>query len=74
MRKAIPDRSRVQDIGNYIKLRNKVSVTDIYYTYQHWTPREIDGVTFLPVVKTEPSHSKTQQLHYMRKDSLEKIK
>jgi hypothetical protein len=74
MRKTIPNRSLSQDIGNYIKLRNKISVTDIYYTYQHWAPREIDGVTFLPVVKTEPNHAKTQQLHYMRKDSLEKIK
>lgn len=74
MRKAIPDRSRIQDIGNYIKLRNKISVTDIYYTYPHWASREIDGVTFLPVVKSEPSNAMTQQLHYMRKDSLEKIK
>lgn len=46
---------------------------DIYYTYTHWETKEIDGVTFIPVVKNPPSHQ-TQTLHYMRKDSLEYIK
>lgn len=57
-----------------IKLRNKFSLTEIYYTYPHWDPREIDGVVFIPVNKFHPSQVKTQQIHYMRKDSLEKVR
>ena len=57
-----------------IKMRNRVSVTDIYYTFANWPSKEIEGVTFLPVVKNDPSDNKTQVLHYMRKDSLEKLK
>jgi len=57
-----------------IKLRNRVSITDIYYSYVGWPSKEIEGVTFIPVVKNDPSDSTTQVLHYMRKDSLEKIK
>lgn len=56
-----------------IKLRNKISQTETYYTYSHWPSKEIDGVSFLPVVKQPPSNA-TQTIHYMRKDSLEKIK
>lgn len=61
------------DLKNPIKLRNRLNVTDVYYTFPHWTPREIDGVVFLPVVKQPPSHM-TQTIHYIRKDSLEKTK
>ena len=57
-----------------IKLRNKFSLTEIYYTYSHWESREIDGVVFIPVNKFPPSEIKTQQIHYMRKDSLEKVR
>jgi hypothetical protein len=57
-----------------IKLRNRISITDIYYTFANWPSKEIEGVAFLPVVKNDPSDNKTQVLHYMRKDSLEKIK
>ena len=57
-----------------IKLRNRFTVTDIYYTFTHWHPKEIEGVTFLPVVKKEPSHTESQIVHFMRKDSLEKTK
>lgn len=57
-----------------IKLRNKFSPTEIYYTFSHWDIREIDGVQFLPVNKFPPSQNLTQQIHYIRKDSLEKIK
>ena len=51
-----------------------ISSKDIYYTYKHWPSKDIDGVEFIGVVKTEPSHSKTQSVHYMRKDSLEYMK
>ena len=47
---------------------------DIYYTYSHWDTKEIDGVVFIPVNKFHPSQVKTQQIHYMRKDSLEKVR
>jgi hypothetical protein len=56
-----------------VKMRNKISLTEIYYTYPHWPFREIDGVVFLPVVKEMPSQQKTQTIHYIRKDSLEKV-
>lgn len=57
-----------------IKMRNKISPSEIYYTFSHWPVKEIDGVTFLAVNKMDPSHSKTQQIHFVRKDSLEKVK
>jgi hypothetical protein len=59
---------------NPIKMRNKISQTEVYYTYSHWPSKDIDGVEFLSVVKQPPSQSNTQTVHYMRKDSLEKIK
>jgi hypothetical protein len=62
------------DLKNPIKMRNRLNVTDVYYTFPHWKTREIDGVVFLPVVKQPPSHERTQTLHYIRKDSLEKTK
>lgn len=58
---------------NPIKMRNKISQTEVYYTYSHWPSKDIDGVEFLSVVKQPPSQSKTQTVHYMKKDSLEKI-
>ena len=57
-----------------IKLRNALHQTEVYYTFSHWPSKEIDGVMFLPVVKQPPTQSNTQSIHYMRKDSLEKIK
>lgn len=57
-----------------IKLRNIVSPTEIYYTFSDWPVKEIDGVTFLAVNKSDPSQNKTQQIHFVRKDSLEKVK
>lgn len=57
-----------------IKLRNRISVTDIYYTYPQWPSKEIDGVTFIPVVKNVPSNNEKQIIYYMRKEALEKTK
>jgi hypothetical protein len=54
------------------KVRSKTN-SDIYYTYSNWTTNEIDGITFIPVVKSVPS-GETQTIHYMRKDNLEYIK
>jgi hypothetical protein len=56
------------------KYRVRNGTGEVFYTYTHWEPNEIDGVTFLPVTKSMPSHDRTQQLHYLRKDSLEVVK
>lgn len=57
-----------------IKMRNKFSPSEIYYTFHEWPVKEIDGVAFLAVNKLPPSHGVTQSIHFVRKDSLEKIK
>jgi hypothetical protein len=54
------------------KVRSKTN-SDIYYTYSNWTPKEIEGITFIPVVKNIPT-SETQVIHYMCKDNLEYVK
>jgi hypothetical protein len=54
------------------KVRSKTN-SDIYYTYSNWTAKEIDGVTFIPVVKSVPS-GETQVIHYMCKDNVEYVK
>jgi len=56
------------------KYRVRNGSGEIYYTYTHWEPNEIEGVTFLAVTKSMPSQDRTQQLHYLRKDSLEAVK
>ena len=57
-----------------IKLRNKLSPTEIYYTIGPWPSKQIDGVEFIAVTKMPPTQEATQQLHFMRKDSLERVK
>jgi hypothetical protein len=54
-------------------VRNRLNPEDIYYTWNIWEPRSIDGVLFLPVVKKYPSNQ-TQQIHYVKKDNMEFIK
>ena len=60
-----------QPILKKVRYRNG---TDIFYTYTNWPIKDIDGVEYLSVVKSMPSHSKTQQLHYVRKDAMEYVK
>ena len=55
------------------KVRSKTN-SDIYYTYSNWATNEIDGVTFIPVVKSLPDSKKQQAIHYMRKDNMEYVK
>ena len=57
---------------SYSKINNANS--DIYYTYSNWSTNEIDGITFIPVVKDIPDPKKNQVVHYMRKDNMEFIK
>ena len=54
------------------KVRSKTN-SDVYYTYSNWETKEIEGVTFIPVVKQMPS-DKTQVTFYTRKDNLEVVK
>ena len=59
--------------ANIKKVRSKTN-SDIYYTYSNWATNEIDGVTFIPVVKEFPDTKKNQVVHYMRKDNMEFVK
>lgn len=61
-----------KDPGQLKKVRPKAT-SEVYYTYSQWDTKDIDGVTFLAVVKEKPSN-KLQQIHYMRKDNMEFIK
>ena len=55
------------------KVRSKTN-QDIYYTYSNWATNEIEGITFIPVVKEAPNPNKNQVVFYMRKDNVEYVK
>lgn len=67
-------RSMKTTINKPIKLRNRVNPTEFYWTYSSWKSNFVDGVEFLPVTRFDPSDNRTNQLYYVRKDSLEKVK
>jgi transposase-like protein len=52
------------------KVRSKFNPNDIFYTDTSWDTKEVDGVTFLYVIKNNNT-KETPKL--MRKDSLEYI-
>ena len=54
------------------KVRSKTN-SDTYYTFSNWETREIEGVTFIPVVKDLPSE-KLQHTFWLRKDNVEYVK
>jgi hypothetical protein len=54
------------------KVRSKSNL-DIYYTYSNWETKEIEGVTFIPVVK-ESDPKKLQHTFWLRKDNVEYVK
>jgi hypothetical protein len=54
------------------KVRSKTN-SDIYYTYSNWESKEIEGVTFIPVVKDLPSE-KLQHTFWLRKENVEYVK
>jgi len=66
-----PGHTGTKAILKKVRARNG---TDIFYTYSNWATNEIDGVTFLPVVKEIPDPKKNQVVHYMRKDNMEYVK
>lgn len=41
--------------AGFRKLRNKMNHTEVYYTVPSWPRKEIDGKTFVPVVRQDPS-------------------
>jgi hypothetical protein len=53
------------------KVRNRLHIDEVYYTYSHWPVKDIDGVAFLPIIKEVSEHPK---VFYMRKDNLEYVK
>ena len=55
-------------------MRSRLRPTEFYWTFTEWSSYFVDGVEFFPFTRFEPSHEKTQQLYYVRKDSLEKVK
>ena len=55
------------------KVRSKTN-QDTYYTYSNWATNEIEGITFIPVVKEMPDPKKNQVVFYMRKDNVEYVK
>jgi hypothetical protein len=59
---------------NFVKMRSIIRKDEIYYTFPQWEPKEVDGVVFLAVCMFEPTQDRTQQIHYIRKDSLERVK
>ena len=54
------------------KVRSKTN-SDTYYTFSNWDTKEIEGVTFIPVVKEVPSE-KLQHTFWLRKDNVEYVK
>lgn len=54
------------------RVRSKTN-SDIYYTYSNWETKEIEGVTFIPVVK-EVSNKNLQNTFWLRKDNVEYVK
>ncbi len=54
------------------KVRSKTN-SDIYYTFSNWKTKDIEDVTFIPVVKEIPT-GEYQVVHYMRKENLEYVK
>jgi hypothetical protein len=55
-----------------IKYQNLAQPDVVFYAFSNWHTKEIDGVTFLSVVKNPPSHN-TQITHWIRKDSLKRV-
>lgn len=51
------------------KVRN-ICTGEVYYTSNQWPIKEIDGVPFISVKRTETA----DQLHLMRKEGIECVK
>lgn len=56
-----------------VKMRNRLTL-DEYYTSPQWKTKEIDGVVFMPVLKSLPGEKTQPSPFWMKKESLEKVK
>lgn len=65
---------KTKSLNQPIKLRNRISPSEIYYTFATWPTKFIEGVEFIAVNKNVPTPAQTQPIHFVRKDSLEKVK
>ena len=59
--------------GDLIKVRVRAT-SEVYYTYTKADTKEIDGITFIPVIKNPPPHRTVEQVYWMRKDNMERVK
>ena len=64
-------KKQVKNQKEIIKKVRPKSNFDTYYTISTWETKEIDGITFIAVVKNDPIKIKDQKKHWMRKDNLE---
>jgi hypothetical protein len=55
-----------------IKYRSKLNPSEFYWSYSAWGTKNVEGVEFVPVTKFDPSVNQNYQLHFVKKDSLEK--
>jgi hypothetical protein len=69
--KTLKSKSKLPQV---IKVRNKLHLDEVWYTCTDWTLKDIEGVSFIPVVRNYPDMHKTQQIHYMKKDNMEYLK
>ena len=52
------------------KVRSIFNPNDIYYTSSKWDSKQVDGVTFMPVVSKMPGGAYSRRT-FMRKDNME---
>lgn len=55
-----------------VKYQNLARPDEFYYSVNTWPTKEVDGVTFISVVRQPISHN-TQPTHWIRKDSVKRV-
>ena len=70
MKKTSPKK---QPPGTMQKVRNRLHLNEVYYTFSNWELKDIDGIKFIPVIKV-PDVARAQRVHYVKKDNMEYIK
>lgn len=64
----------MKNLGKIQKVRNRLHIDEVYYTYSNWEHIDIDGIQFIEVVKQPPDNGKLQQRYKVKKDNMEYIK
>ena len=62
------------DFDNLKKVRSKINAADVYLTSTQWETKEVDGVTFIPVVVQMPNGTISHRILWMRKDNMEYVR